>query len=225
MPMARMIMKRFCFKSALGSLLLLALSVCSANLYATTPEGSKKLSFKERMNPDVVTLQYAGGIGGVSVGMGWERCKKRSLTELLVGYVPHYHNTQSLTTLTLRQYYTPWEVEIPLPSAYKGALKLRPLTVGAYINTVLFDGDFWTQEPTSHYGGDYYRFTTRVRFALSLGQRLTYEFPEEWKHLGEAAELFYDFSANELSIISAVPNKRITLADILSLGIGARWKF
>ena len=99
------------------------------------------------------------------------------------------------------------------------------MTVGAYINTVLFDGDFWTQEPTSHYGGDYYRFTTRVRFALSLGQRLTYEFPEEWNHLGEAAELFYDFSANELSIISAVPNKRITLADILSLGVGARWKF
>lgn len=220
-----MIMKKFCFKSALGSLLLLALSVCPANLYATSPEAPEKPKFKELLKPNVVTVQYAGGIGCVSAGMGWERCKKRSLTELLLGHVPHYHKTQSLTTITLRQYYTPWEVKLPLPSTSKGALKLRPLTVGAYINTVLFDGDFWTHEPTSHYGGDYYRFTTRVRFALSLGQRLTYEFPEKWKHLGEAAELYYDFSANELSIISAVPNKRVTLADILSLGVGARWKF
>ena len=72
--MARMIMKKFCFKSALGSLLLLVLSVYPAHLFATSPENSQKSSFKELLHPNVVTVQYAGGIGCVSAGVGWERC-------------------------------------------------------------------------------------------------------------------------------------------------------
>lgn len=228
-----MYMKRNCFKHTLKGILLLVLVMFTLPAEAKIFERSeqrvdtlvKKRSLKERLTPNMITFQYAGNIAWCSVGVGWESLSKRSLTEALIGYVPSHHATQSLTTVTLRQYYTPWEVEIPLPFITKGNLNFRPLTAGILVNAVLFDGDFWMREPTSHYGGEYYRFTTRVRLAFSLGQRLTYEFPEHWKGWGESAELYYDFSANELSIISAVPNQRISISDILSLGFGARWKF
>lgn len=186
---------------------------------------AQKKSLGERLTPNVAVVQYAGNIGMFSAGAGWEYGKDRWLTEVLLGYVPHYHHTQSLNTMTLRQYYSPWNIALPLPMLKKGQLKLTPLTIGMRANIVLFDGDFWTEEPHSHYGGSYYRFSTRVRFAFSAGHRLTYEFPEEWKRWGEGVEMYYEFSANELGIISAIPNRHIHSKDIFALGVGARWKF
>lgn len=222
--MVRMIMKKFSFKEVRGSILLLVVLMltCVSSMSANT---EKKRTFLQRITPTHVTAQYAGNIGCVSGGVGWEYGKKKWMTEALIGYITRYGNTQSLNTFTLRQYYTPWDVNIPLPRGCKGALKFRLVAAGLFANVVLFDGDFWTEEPKHHYGGSYYRFTTRVRFSFSLGERITYEFPEEWKRWGEGVELFYDFSTNELSVISAVPNKHLKLTDILALGFGARWKF
>lgn len=186
---------------------------------------AQKKSLSERLTPNVAVVQYAGNIGMFSAGVGWEYGKDKWLTEVLLGYVPHYHRTQSLNTLTLRQYYSPWNIIIPIPLLKKGQLKLTPLTVGVRANIVLFDGDFWTDEPRSHYGGSYYRFSTRVRFSFTTGHLLTYEFPEEWKLWGEGVEMYYEFSSNELGIISAIPNRHIHFKDILTLGVGARWKF
>lgn len=222
--MARMSMKKFCFREWRWHVLKMVLPLW-AFAWSLTASADEQRTLAQRLTPTNVTVQYAGNIGCVAVGAGWEYGKNKWLTEALIGYVTRYGNTQSLNTFTLRQYYTPWEVNLPVPERSKGALKFRPLSVGMFANVVLFDGDFWTKEPTHHYGGDYYRFTTRVRFAFSVGERITYEFPEEWKRWGEGVEFYYDFSTNELSVISAVPNSRLSLKDILALGVGARWKF
>jgi hypothetical protein len=205
-----------------NALLLLPLLVMM--LVAVPMRGEKKSIWK-RLTPNVATMQYAGNIGKVSAGVGWEYGKDKWLTEALLGYVPRHFHTQSLNTFTLRQYYTPWSITLPFIKSDRGAVKICPIAAGMFVNVVLFDGDFWTQEPKSNYGGSYYRFSTRVRFSFSLGQRLIYEFPKQWKRCGEGVELFYDFSANELGIISAIPNDCIDMRDILSLGFGARWKF
>jgi hypothetical protein len=209
-------MKRFAFNILCAALLCVALPVRG--------EKQEKAS-RSPFIPDMVTVQYAGNIGMFAAGAGWEYAKERWMTELLLGYVPHYHNMQSLNMLTLRQTYTPWSWSLPLPEGQWGKLKFRPLSVGVYANAVLFDGDFWTQEPKARYDGDYYRFSTRVRFAFTIGERLIYEFPESWKGMGNSIEMYYELSTNELSIISAIPNKCIHLSDILALGIGARWRF
>ena len=215
--MALIRMKKFCSKR---SSLLLSLS-----LLLFLPLMGQEKSIWERLTPNVATVQYAGNIGMVSAGAGWEYGKDKWLTEALIGYVPHHHHTQSLNTLTLRQFYTPWSFDVPFINVKKGALRVQPLALGARANIVLFDGDFWSQEPKHRYGGSYYRFSTRVRFAFTAGQRLTYEFPESWKRWGEGVEVYYDLSANELGIISVIPNECLHVKDILALGVGARWKF
>ena len=214
-------MKKYLFKSTVS---IICFSIVILLIFPFHMKAQKK-SLSERFTPNVAVVQYAGNIGMFSVGVGWEYGKEKWLTEVLLGYVPHYHHTQSLNTLTLRQYYSPWNINIPIPLLKKGQLKLTPLTVGVRANIVLFDGDFWTDEPRSHYGGSYYRFSTRVRFSFTTGHRLTYEFPEDWKRWGEGVEMYYEFSSNELGIISAIPNRHIHFKDILTLGVGARWKF
>lgn len=221
--MARMNIKKYCSKVGGGNTSVQLLFVAIL-LLATLPVRGEKTSFWKRITPNVATVQYAGNIAMASAGVGWEYGKDKWLTEALIGYVPRYHYTQSLNTFTLRQHYTPWRITLPV-SLGKGTLRFSPLSAGILANIVLFDGDFWTKEPTHHYGGNYYRFSTRVRFAFSLGERLSYDFPESWQRWGEGVELYYEFSAHELGIISAVPNDCIHLRDILSLGIGARWKF
>ena len=221
--MARMNIKKYCSKVG-GENTSVQLLFVAILLLATLPVRGEKASFWKRITPNVATVQYAGNIAMASAGVGWEYGKDKWLTEALIGYVPRYRYTQSLNTFTLRQHYTPWRITLPV-SLGKGTLRFSPLSVGILANIVLFDGDFWTKEPTHHYGGNYYRFSTRVRFAFSLGERLSYDFPESWQRWGEGVELYYEFSAHELGIISAVPNDCIHLRDILSLGIGARWKF
>ena len=214
---------KYCSKVGRGnSSVLLLLSAIF--ILATLPVRGEKTSLWKRLTPNVATVQYAGNIAMASAGVGWEYGKDKWLTEALLGYVPRYHHTQSLNTFTLRQYYTPWNIELPL-SLGKGKLKFSPVSAGMLANIVLFDGDFWTKEPTHLYGGNYYRFSTRVRFGFSLGERLSYDFSESWQRWGEGVEFYYEFSVHELGVISAVPNDCVQLYDILSLGIGARWKF
>lgn len=216
--MALMNGKKFRFNALLWVLFLMM-------TLAVQPMRGEKTSIWKRLTPNIATMQYAGNIGKVSAGVGWEYGKDKWFTEALIGYVPRHFHTKSLNTFTLRQYYTPWSIALPFVKSELGAVKVCPITAGMFMNVVLFDGDFWTREPKSNYGGDYYRFSTRVRFAFSLGQRLIYEFPEPWKRYGDGVEVFYDLSANELGIISAIPNDCIHLRDILSLGFGARWRF
>ena len=216
--MALMNTKKYRFNALLWGVLLIM-------TFSVQPMRGENTSIWKRLTPNIATVQYAGNIGKVSAGVGWEYGKDKWLTEALIGYVPRHFHTKSLNTFTLRQYYTPWSIELPFVKSELGAVKVCPITAGMFMNVVLFDGDFWTREPKSNYGGDYYRFSTRVRFAFSLGQRLIYEFPEQWKRYGDGVEVFYDFSANELGIISDIPNDCIHLRDILSLGFGARWRF
>lgn len=200
-------------------------SLLALSLLALTPLMGQERTFWKRLIPTTATVQYAGNIGMISAGVGWEYGKGKWLTEALLGYVPHYKRTQSLNTITLRQYYTPWKLSLPLIKDKPEVLHFSPLAVGVRVNAVLFDGDFWSEEPHSHYGGSYYRFSTRIRFALSAGQRLTYTFPKASKHRGKSVEMYYEFSANELGIISAIPNRHIHSKDIFALGVGARLKF
>ena len=107
-----MSMKKFNYKHICGLLFLfvvLGITIPTKATASTTPIANgdsslvKKRSLKERLTPNTVVAQYAGNIGCVSVGLGWESLSKRSLTEAHIGYVPHYQSTQSLTTFTLRQ--------------------------------------------------------------------------------------------------------------------------
>lgn len=173
--------------------------------------------------PNVTTFQYAGNIAQFSIGGGWTYAKDRWMTEALLGRVPRFNTSKTKYTLTIRQTYTPWRLNLPITSKRGDAWTFSPFYCGLYMNTVLGSKQFWTEEPKSKYGGDYYKFSTRVRFALTFGERLQYHLPETMRNYGESMEVYYELSINELTLISAFPNRHMKFSELFSLGIGARW--
>ena len=136
-------MKKFGFN--LKYILLMYSFVCALQGMARTPKHKAWI-------PNVATVQYAGNIGQFSIGAGWTYSKDRWMTEALFGRIPRFNTGQTKYTLTIRQTYTPWTLNLPLASSKGDAWTFSPFYCGMYMNTVLGSKQFWNNEPTSKYG-------------------------------------------------------------------------
>jgi len=220
------------FKQALTlSLVLIAISATRSAAYETVNDSSKYVpgkveatpKYKQRLNkrinrwqnimPNIFTLQFAGDIGMLSAGVGWDYGKSSQWeTHVLIGYLPHRHRYQHYWTLTLREMYNPWSIK-----AWQ-SVAISPLSVSVSLNSILH-GDFWTSEP-ERYPKGYYGFSSRVRFHLGLGQRFTYHIPERKRYLHSKISLYYEVSTCDLYVRQKWLNSSIPLKDIITLGIG-----
>ena len=170
-----------------------------------------------RLIPSQATLQYAGSIGLMSVGMGWHYGKNDHWeTDLLIGFVPRYHSESVHTTFTLKERYVPWHCRI------SRRWTLQPLTTGIFFNTISGD-DFWKHLP-DRYPKHYYGFSTKIRTHVFLGQRLRYNIPRNKRLLHQAVSVYYEISSCDLYIVSKATNKSYPWRQTLSLALGARWE-
>lgn len=203
-----MIMKRYSFSSYRVVICTLIL-VCN----------SLQIFSKERNKwiPDFATIQFAGSVGAVSVGAGWEYGKEQWQTELLLGIIPKQCEHPTMISFTIKQRYIPWKKDI-----WDKKFFFQPLHCGLFLNTVA-NQHFWTIGP-ERYPNGYYGFSTKLRFHVFLGQSLSYKFPEHFK-VGKSVLLYYELSTCDLYIISAATNRYLSPKDYLSLALGIRWNF
>jgi len=167
----------------------------------------------QKLIPEMYTLQYAGGIGLLSAGMGWNYGPSDQWeTHLLFGFLPKRYRYPCYFTFTLKETYSPWRVRLSQQWNFK------PLSVSLSVNSVLHS-DFWTSQP-DRYPKGYYGFSSRIRFHLSLGQRFTYIIPEYKRLLGSQLSVYYEVSSCDLYIRQKILNSSIPLKDIIILGFG-----
>ncbi len=170
----------------------------------------------EVLIPTHTKLQFAGNMGLLSIGTGWDYGKHNQWeTDLLFGFLPKYQSDKAKLTFTLKQNYIPWSLSIK-----KSDFALEPLTCGMYLNTV-FGSDFWVHEP-ERYPKGYYGFSSKVRIHAFLGQRVTYNIPEKYRFSARAVTLFYELSTSDLYIVSAFTNHYLKPKDYLSLSFGVK---
>lgn len=170
-------------------------------------------NFFHKLIPNQFTVQFAGGNGIVSYGIGWHYGRKQQWeTELLFGHVPQYHSNEAKMTFTAKQRFTPWLLQLG------SRWKWHPLTTGVYFNS-LFGEDFWARQP-SRYPSKYYGFATKVRMNVFLGGRMYYRFAKRDRKYFQGAAFYYELSTNELYVASALTNRRVRMGDILSLAFG-----
>ena len=75
-------------------------------------------------------------MGVLSVGIGWDYGRNKQWeTQLLLGFVPKYDSDRAKLTLTLKENFIPWRMELG-----KG-WQFEPLECSFYVNTV-FGHDF-----------------------------------------------------------------------------------
>jgi len=166
--------------------------------------------------PEYAKLQYAGSMGFLSLGGGWDYGKEKHWeTDLFIGFLPHYSTSKNKITFTLKQNYIPWKLDL------SSRLMIEPLTTGIYLNTI-WGRDFWVKE-LEKYPNSYYAFSSKIRINVFAGQRITYKFKEGRDYL-KSVTFFYEVSTNDLYLLSAVNNSYLKPKDylVLSLGIKAQ---
>lgn len=170
--------------------------------------------FWQRLAPNLYSVQFAGGMGMFSAGVGWDYGSSDQWeTHLSVGFLPNRYGNPVYWTATLKENYMPWRVAIG-----HSPIELRPLCVALGLNSILH-GDFWTSEP-DRYPGGYYGFSSRLRFILGVGQRLTVNIPYERRRLGRQLSVYYEVSTCDLYVRQKVLCGSIPLKDIITIGIG-----
>lgn len=175
--------------------------------------------------PDFYRFQYAGSIGLLNLGAGWHYGKRHQWeTDFMFGYVPRYAKDEAFATFTLRQTYIPWTRHLcRLKGKKAGGMQMswQPLSCGLFLNSVL-RSDYWTREPERYPDRDYYRFSSKIRFHLFLGQRYTLNIPKERRYIIKDISAVWELSSCDLYIISKFVNGSLPLKDILSLSLGLK---
>lgn len=168
-----------------------------------------------RLIPNLFSLQFAGGTGMFSAGLGWDYGRSNQWeTHLSFGFLPKRYNRHAYWTMTIKECYLPWHVQLD-----RSHFELRPLCVSLAVNSILHS-DFWTSQP-DRYPSGYYGFSSRVRFHLGIGQRITFNIPYERRHMGKQLSVYYEISTCDLYVRQKILNSAIPLEDIITIGIGA----
>ncbi len=170
----------------------------------------------ERAIPTHVKAHYAGGMGLLSVGCGWDYGRKcRWETDVLVGVLPGGWSDRTHATFTLRQHYIPWSIRCG------DRLAIEPLSCGVYFSLIT-GADYWIREPDRYPGRSYYGFASRLRTYIYVGQRLVL-YPKSDGALRHIA-LYYELSANDLDIVAKCGNRSLGLSDIVRFSVGVKFQ-
>jgi hypothetical protein len=174
---------------------------------------SKKMWNK--LMPSFSKIHFFGGIGTVSVGLGWDYGKKNQWeTDVYIGILPKYSDKKTKATFTAKQNFYPWKIR------WNRFYTFEPLSCSIYFNTI-FGDQFWTKDP-DRYPKGYYQVPTRIRTHLAIGQRITYNFCKKDRLFWKSVSLYYEITSCDFYIISAVQNSYLKPWDYLNLAFGVK---
>ena len=170
----------------------------------------------EALIPTHTKIQFAGNMGLLSFGTGWDYGKRNQWeTDVFFGVLPKYDSKRTKLTFTVKQNYLPWSLQIK-----QSRFSVEPLACGMYLNTV-FGDEFWVNEP-ERYPKGYYGFSSKVRTHVFLGQRITYDIDPQRRFTAKEITFFYEISTCDLYVVSAFTNKYLKPKDYLSLSFGIK---
>ncbi|MBC8053064.1 MAG: hypothetical protein H7Y13_08365 [Sphingobacteriaceae bacterium] len=168
------------------------------------------------LKPDHAVLQYAGSIGYVSVGLGYDLFKKkRGSLEFNYGYVPE-DKGGTLHIASTKFAYRPWQIKI------KEFATVYPVNPGVFFS-YHFGKQFDIAFDREQYGKSYYGWSTAIRGHISLSNEIKLYTGEK-----KSVTLYSEFNTSDLYLASMFfKNNRKWLSpqDIVKLGIGLKVGF
>ena len=171
----------------------------------------------QRLIPSYYKIQYAGNMGLLSFGTGWAYGKNRQWeTDLFIGFIPKYESDKVKVTLTVKQNFIPWKLNVGKYFSFE------PLACGIYLNTIL-SNQFWVRQP-ERYPKGYYWFATKLRPNIYIGQRFTFNISPDKRFIAKAITVFYEISTCDYYILSHIGNSGYPLHDLISLSFGVKFQ-
>lgn len=164
--------------------------------------------------PDFASVQYAGSIGFISGGIGYD-LSRRTAVSIHYGYVPKNRGGE-LHIVAAKLLVNTWSFRI------SERLQLDPLRVGAMVSYHL-GSEFRSRWPSHRYPEGYYWWKTSLRAHLIAESSITLRLPASRFH---SVTGYVDFNTNELYLISYLKNPHsLSLHDIIKVGYGVRLHF
>jgi hypothetical protein len=179
--------------------LLLLLWLFVPTQVLTQSKGIRKLI------PHHASLQFAGGIGFLSAGIGYDSKNKRLQGDFYYGYVPEKLGGITIHSVTGK--FT-WAA---LSHKLSNTMRWHLLTTGILFNYA-FGKQYFLFDP-DNYPFSYYRFPTAMHIGLFAGGGFFYR----------KTQLYYELGTTDKELVSYINNTQsLTLGDIINLGIGMR---
>lgn len=161
--------------------------------------------------PDHAKAQFAGGIGFVSVGVGFSNKKEKLEGDFYYGYVPesvggdHLHAISSKLT---------W---FPVNAIHHKSLQLKPLSLGVLLNYT-FGKEYFLFAP-ENYPYEYYGHPTALHAGFFMGGQANLQVNKRLKKIG----VYYELGTTDVELASFLGNRRsLKPGDIFNLGIGVK---
>lgn len=218
-------MKLYLFKSILPLLLIFLAANANAETISVEPDSTGTTRYEKKVErycrhwdaliPKQLILQYAGNMGVMSAGVGWNYGKHNQWeTQFMLGYLNRYGTRRPKMTVTLKQNFIPWRVTL------HNNWMLEPFECGVYFNSILGE-EFWNKQPKK-YPKKYYWFSTKIRPNLFIGQRITKKIPHDKRHFIKSCTFFYELSSPEIYLMEWYNNSYLKLSDVFSLSLGVK---
>ena len=161
--------------------------------------------------PDYVKMQFAGGIGFLSTGVGYTFLKDRMDITFFYGYVPKFAATDDLHSVSMQ--FTSKLLRFKIG---KNA-ELLPLNVGWFLHHT-FGSEYWIKLP-AHYPAEYYWWSPGRNAGIFLGGEIKTKLLSK-KTPASGTAFYVRIGSRGLYIASKVENSSIPLSDIIEFGFG-----
>jgi len=173
-------------------------------------------SLGKALRPDEVGIQYSGSIGYMSIGVGYNLLKEKTLLSFHYGYVPEDKGGE-LHIAAVKFQYKPFTIHISDKVIFH---PVNPTVFASYT----FGKQFGLKFDRDQYAKGYYFWSPALREHLA--------FSSEFKILGDksskikAISLYTEANTNDLYMISWFENRTTTpINDIFHLGFGVKMIF
>ena len=172
------------------------------------PKDTSKYSM---LIPDYMKLQYAGGIGFMSAGVGYTFFKDRLDVTMFYGYVPKTFGITDLQSISLQL-----TVKLLKYKIYDN-IEILPLNFGWYAHHT-FGSEFWITLPDKYSKG-YYWWSPGRNAGIFVGGELKTKLLASGSPASGTA-FYFRVGSRGLYIASKAGNSTIPLSDIIELGFG-----
>jgi hypothetical protein len=167
--------------------------------------------------PDFVIGQFAGSIGFISAGVGYNIFKDKGTIDLLIGYVPEFATgSKTLESITVKF------TGHPLSIIVNEYVMYYPVTAGFYFSYT--PGREYSSDLPSWYPDGYYWWSEAVRANIFIGGKVDIAMNNAKSK--RYFSPYYEIGTNEIKLVSYVQNaSSINIWEILHAGIGVRYHF
>lgn len=161
--------------------------------------------------PDYVKLQFAGGIGFLSCGVGYTFFNHKIDVSLFYGYVPEAFSVDDLHSISLQ-----FTAKL-IRKRITNNLELLPLNLGWFAHHT-FGNEYWVRLP-SNYPDDYYWWSPGRNAGVFIGTELKTKLLANQTPASGMA-FYWRAGTRGLYLASIAQNSVIPLSDIVEYGFG-----